>query len=454
MRAALQAGEFEELEGGRFRAAGHELGPEEVLVERAGKDGWAVAARRRRHRRARHDVDDELAREGRVYELVHRVNSMRKDAGLDADRPDRAHAPGHRRRPARARGLDRARRRLPIGSSVATPMSRRAAVGLQIDAPARSIRSRPAVQPALRDSARMSSRRSSTGSLNVTSSSTIWNGSMRSTPRARNQSQSRATRCSGADAPEEMPDGADAVEPALVDLRLVVDQVPCHARCPRHVDEPVRVRGVLRAEHEQEVDLGEHLLHSPLAVGRRVTDVFLAWRVDLREAAAQHGDDLRRLVDRKRGLGDVCDPRVGREVERLRLLRRPARGSSPRAPRPSCRRPLRDPHGRSGSRCTRCPHTGVPARGPWSRGAGRVDHVVVAAAPSSHARSGRRRAPSRRRSRPRAPRSPRRRRSRPAPRDRGRHGCCGRSACGRRREPRSCSSAFSTVSTARSTPAQ
>ena len=36
-----------------------------------------------------------------------------------------------------------------------------------------------------------------------------------------------------------------------------------------------------------------------------------------------------------------------------------------------------------------------------------------------------------------APRSPRRRRSRPVPRGRGRRGCCGRSACGRRRARRS-----------------
>ena len=37
VRAALEAGEFEELDGGRFRAAGHELEPEEVLVERRGR---------------------------------------------------------------------------------------------------------------------------------------------------------------------------------------------------------------------------------------------------------------------------------------------------------------------------------------------------------------------------------------------------------------------------------
>ena len=83
VRAALQAGAFEELGGGRFRVAGHELGPDEVLVERAGKDGWAVAGDAGVTVALDTAVDDELALEGRVYELIHRVNSMRKDAGLE-----------------------------------------------------------------------------------------------------------------------------------------------------------------------------------------------------------------------------------------------------------------------------------------------------------------------------------------------------------------------------------
>ena len=83
VRAALQAGAFEELGEGRFRAAGHELGPDEVLVERAGKDGWAVAADAGVTVALEVEVDEELAREGRVYELIHRVNSMRKEAGLE-----------------------------------------------------------------------------------------------------------------------------------------------------------------------------------------------------------------------------------------------------------------------------------------------------------------------------------------------------------------------------------
>ena len=83
VRAALQAGDFEELGDGRFRAAGHELRPDEVLVERAGRDGWSVAADAGLTVALDTAVDDALLREGRVYELIHRVNSMRKEAGLE-----------------------------------------------------------------------------------------------------------------------------------------------------------------------------------------------------------------------------------------------------------------------------------------------------------------------------------------------------------------------------------
>jgi isoleucyl-tRNA synthetase len=82
VRAALAAGEFEQLDGGRFRAAGHELGPDEVLVERSGKEGWAVASDEGVTVALDTALDVELEREGRVYDLIHKVNSMRKDAGL------------------------------------------------------------------------------------------------------------------------------------------------------------------------------------------------------------------------------------------------------------------------------------------------------------------------------------------------------------------------------------
>jgi isoleucyl-tRNA synthetase len=83
VRAALQAGEFEELPGGRFRAAGHELGPDEVLVERTGREGWAVASEDGVTVALDTALDAELELEGRVLDLIHELNSMRRDAGLE-----------------------------------------------------------------------------------------------------------------------------------------------------------------------------------------------------------------------------------------------------------------------------------------------------------------------------------------------------------------------------------
>ncbi len=82
VRAALEAGEFEELPGGGVRVAGHELGADEVLVERIGKEGWAVAGGDGVTVALDTALDPELEVEGRVLDLIHELNSMRKQAGL------------------------------------------------------------------------------------------------------------------------------------------------------------------------------------------------------------------------------------------------------------------------------------------------------------------------------------------------------------------------------------
>ena len=87
VRAALEAGEFEESNGG-FRAAGHDLSADEVLVERVGKEGWAVAhadgitvaldtaarsGARGREARARPDPRAECEAQGCGLELTDRI---------------------------------------------------------------------------------------------------------------------------------------------------------------------------------------------------------------------------------------------------------------------------------------------------------------------------------------------------------------------------------------------
>jgi len=83
VQQALQSGDFEELGGGRFRAAGYELEPEEVLVERGGREGWSVAAAEGVTVALDTSLDDELLLEGRGYDLIRRVNTMRKEEGLE-----------------------------------------------------------------------------------------------------------------------------------------------------------------------------------------------------------------------------------------------------------------------------------------------------------------------------------------------------------------------------------
>ncbi|HWL32433.1 MAG TPA: isoleucine--tRNA ligase [Gaiellaceae bacterium] len=83
VRTAMAAGEFEELDGGGFRVLGHELGADEVLVERSGKSGWSVASEEGVTVALDTSLDPELELEGRVYDLIHTLNSMRKEQGLE-----------------------------------------------------------------------------------------------------------------------------------------------------------------------------------------------------------------------------------------------------------------------------------------------------------------------------------------------------------------------------------
>jgi isoleucyl-tRNA synthetase len=81
VRAALAGGDVEELGDGRVRAGGHELGPDELIVERHEEPGWAHSERFSVQLDT--ELDDELRREGRVLDLVRRLNDLRKQAGLE-----------------------------------------------------------------------------------------------------------------------------------------------------------------------------------------------------------------------------------------------------------------------------------------------------------------------------------------------------------------------------------
>ena len=218
-----------------------------------------------------------LGREGRV-DRARRRHVRQEQGGRAAARLRgrvRRHAHRSPRRIARRRGSGSCRR----GASATT----RRTAARRTPARRRRRRSRRRYCCA---SASASSRRSSTGSRNSTSSSTRRYASM-SVDAAGAEPVAHALdellRRGGA---ARHADDVDAVHPRLVDLALVVDQVRGDTACARDLDEPVRVRRVARADHEQQIDLRQHLLHRPLAVGGRVTDVLALRRVDVGEARA------------------------------------------------------------------------------------------------------------------------------------------------------------------------
>jgi isoleucyl-tRNA synthetase len=84
IREALERGDVEELGGGRLRVAGEELDPDDVIRgERVELEGWALAEDDGVSIALDTALDPELEVEGRVLDLIHRLNSMRKDAGLE-----------------------------------------------------------------------------------------------------------------------------------------------------------------------------------------------------------------------------------------------------------------------------------------------------------------------------------------------------------------------------------
>jgi isoleucyl-tRNA synthetase len=58
-------------------------------VERTEKEGWAVAASDGATVALDIELDDDLRRQGRVYDVIHKVNNLRKETGLElTDRID------------------------------------------------------------------------------------------------------------------------------------------------------------------------------------------------------------------------------------------------------------------------------------------------------------------------------------------------------------------------------
>ena len=111
---------------------------------------------------------------------------------------------------------------------------------------------------------------------------------------------------SGADAPAVSPSRRDGAELRPVDVGGTLQQVGVGTAVAQgDLLEPLRVRGVGRADHDHGVDHRRHALDRLLAVGGGVADVLLVRPGDVGEPLLEHRDHLRGVVHRERGLGHI-----------------------------------------------------------------------------------------------------------------------------------------------------
>ena len=82
LRRLLAQGSFE-LANGTLRAGGFVLGQGEFTLDYSAREGWAVEHGDEYVVAVDIRVDDELRLEGRVYDLIHKVQGLRREAGLE-----------------------------------------------------------------------------------------------------------------------------------------------------------------------------------------------------------------------------------------------------------------------------------------------------------------------------------------------------------------------------------
>ena len=168
VRAALAAGEFDDLGDGRFRAAGHELAAGRGARRALGPRRLGDRLGRRRHGCALDDARRRATARGPGLRADPPRQLAAQGVGPRAHRSHRADDPGERRRPARARRVDQGRDARDVARGDGDTLPSTHPRGVAKPDPGRCL-----AFGSVARSASASSRRSSTGRRNVTSSSTM-----------------------------------------------------------------------------------------------------------------------------------------------------------------------------------------------------------------------------------------------------------------------------------------
>lgn len=83
VKEALDAGHFEQLSSGGYRVAGYQLAPDDVVLERVDKVGWEVVSALGVSVALDTAVSERLEFLGKVNDLIHDVNTRRREMGLE-----------------------------------------------------------------------------------------------------------------------------------------------------------------------------------------------------------------------------------------------------------------------------------------------------------------------------------------------------------------------------------
>ncbi len=324
MQRALAAGEFEELAGGRFRVAGHELEPGRGARRARGREGWAVALGDGVTVALDLALDDDLLLEGEAYELIHRVNSLRKEQGFELT--DRIVLTV----PEEMRELIDAHGEWIAGEVLATEIR---VAGDELDA--REELSRGPLGAAQLDGQLEADvlvhgrQLAHLGAALTEPDADLARRAARAPRRRTSGRPSRSPRASSRRCRGRRRRDARRLPPRERPRRAAASSTSC---C-----DPITSR---RSTSD------EQLLHRPLPVRGRVADVLARRRLDVGEAPAQDRDDLLRLVHRQRRLRDVRERRPVGELDVLGILGRLDEHDRRRAPRRAFPRPLRARRGR------------------------------------------------------------------------------------------------------------
>ena len=83
VREALASNKFVQVDPDTFEVDGFTLTGDDVIVQRKGAEGWSLAGDDGVTVMIDTRLDPELELEGRVLDLIHQLNTMRKEAGLE-----------------------------------------------------------------------------------------------------------------------------------------------------------------------------------------------------------------------------------------------------------------------------------------------------------------------------------------------------------------------------------